>query len=168
MKVYTSLQRIWELVWLLFHSFTSSVMGLNQRLCWIYYPKLGCWQSFLVTWCFSHIGANLVDPKPEWTAVWYVGMYKLCVFHLSLPFSLPPYPHQSQALDVLQCVKEACSKGHLCLTIPWVVQYLSMMDSLALHSDYYKTLFHTLINIYRCVFICHFCVCKIQFLFSSM
>eukprot|EP00731_Ephydatia_muelleri_P026452 Em0018g552a len=57
----------------------------------------------------------------------------------------------SRPLDVLQCVKEACAKGHLCLTIPWVVQYLSMMDSLALHTDYYKTLLHTLINIYRTI-----------------
>ena len=74
--------------------------------------------------------------------VWWIQ----CVL-IVLVFSL----HQSRPLDVLQCVKEACARGHLCLTIPWVVQYLSMVDSLALHTDYYKTLLCNLINIYRCV-----------------
>lgn len=133
-----------------------------------------------ISWLFS-ISSILesvwwapTQSEPEF-GMWTIsGSSGVCILHY---YSTTIYPahtfsfshHQSRPLDVLQCVKEACFRGHLCLTIPWVVQYLSMMDSLALHNEYYKTLLYTLITIYRCV--CFFlmyswCICPQINLFS--
>ena len=43
----------------------------------------------------------------------------LCVIQSQLP------------LCPLHCVRRALRQGRLCVTVPWVVDYLSMMDSLA-------------------------------------
>lgn len=51
--------------------------------------------------------------------------------------------------DVLHCIQEAGVKGHLVLTIPWMVEYLSMMDRQAGTVQHYCTLLHTLMDVYR-------------------
>ena len=56
---------------------------------------------------------------------------------------------QVQQFKIVQFVQEACELGHLCVTVPWVVEYLSMMDPQATMIDHYCTLLHTLMDIYR-------------------
>jgi len=55
-----------------------------------------------------------------------------------------------QPFNILRCVLEAGERGHLCVTIPWVVEYLSMMDPQAATVEHHHTLLHTLMDIYRC------------------
>ena len=61
--------------------------------------------------------------------------------------SLSLKPHVTM---VSKCVSEAVEKCHLSLTIPWAVDYLSMMDSRALQVLQYYSLLHQMITIYRC------------------
>ena len=70
----------------------------------------------------------------------------------SLSSSLPlshSHPRQSEPLPLVQCVLESCDRGHLCVTVPWVVAYLSMMDSHAHKLTSVSSLINTLIDIYR-------------------
>lgn len=57
-----------------------------------------------------------------------------------------PQPHVA---TLTECVCEARKKGHLSLTIPWVVDYMSMMDSHALQLTQYHTLLSQLMMVYR-------------------
>ena len=56
---------------------------------------------------------------------------------------------QAHPSVIAQCVLEARERGHLCLTIPWVVEYLSMMDSQALQVPQYHNLLCQLMDVYR-------------------
>lgn len=51
--------------------------------------------------------------------------------------------------DVLLYIKKAHKEGRLVLTIPWIVEYLSMMDPLAPYLDYYTNTLQGLLYIYR-------------------
>ncbi|KAJ7352921.1 negative regulation of DNA replication [Desmophyllum pertusum] len=51
--------------------------------------------------------------------------------------------------DILSYLKKAWCSGRLVLTIPWVVEYLSMMDPLAPLLDYFSGVLHFLHRIYR-------------------
>ncbi|XP_014670686.1 PREDICTED: codanin-1-like [Priapulus caudatus] len=52
-------------------------------------------------------------------------------------------------VDVLQCVRRAYEHGRCVLTLPWVVEYLSMMDPLAPQLEYYERVLKQLLRIYR-------------------
>ena len=54
-----------------------------------------------------------------------------------------------QPFNILRCVLEAGERGHLCVTVPWVVEYLSMMDPQAAAVEHHRTLLHTLMDFYR-------------------
>ncbi|XP_023930971.1 codanin-1-like [Lingula anatina] len=53
-------------------------------------------------------------------------------------------------LDVYQEIQLACVEGRLVLTVPWVVEFLSMMDSLAPRLQYYSSVCKLLMQIHRC------------------
>ncbi|XP_031563818.1 codanin-1-like isoform X2 [Actinia tenebrosa] len=53
-----------------------------------------------------------------------------------------------QPFDVLCYLKTALEKGNLVLTVPWVVEYLSMMDPVAPYLDYYHKVLILLVHIY--------------------
>lgn len=53
------------------------------------------------------------------------------------------------AVDVLQCVRQACEEHYVTFTIPWVVEFLSMMDPLASELHYYQLVFKQLVKTYR-------------------
>ena len=58
-------------------------------------------------------------------------------------------PFQPEPLPLVQCVLESCDHGHLCVTVPWVVSFLSMMDGHAYKLTSISTLITTLIDVYR-------------------
>lgn len=51
--------------------------------------------------------------------------------------------------DILLYLNEACAQGRLCYTIPWVVEFLSWMDSMSPMLDYYQKIFQKLLSIHR-------------------
>ncbi|XP_029648667.1 codanin-1 [Octopus sinensis] len=51
--------------------------------------------------------------------------------------------------DTLSYLKEASTRGRLCLTIPWVVEFLSWIDKMSPLLDYYQEIFHELLYIHR-------------------
>ncbi|XP_029207694.2 codanin-1-like isoform X1 [Acropora millepora] len=51
--------------------------------------------------------------------------------------------------DVLSHLKKACFQGRLVLTVPWAVEYLSMMDHVAPLLDYFSETLHWLSRTYR-------------------
>ncbi|XP_015780286.1 PREDICTED: codanin-1-like [Acropora digitifera] len=53
--------------------------------------------------------------------------------------------------DVLSHLKKACFQGRLVLTVPWAVEYLSMMDHVAPLLDYFSETLHWLSRTYRCL-----------------
>ncbi|XP_053394864.1 codanin-1-like [Mercenaria mercenaria] len=55
------------------------------------------------------------------------------------------------SIDLLECLISAITRGTLCLTIPWVVECLSMMDPLAPRLDHYQTVLYLLLYIHRYV-----------------
>ncbi|CAG5103097.1 Similar to Cdan1: Codanin-1 (Mus musculus) [Cotesia congregata] len=56
--------------------------------------------------------------------------------------TLPP-------LDLQECLSNSMKNGKLSLTIPWLVQYLAMMDSVAFYLPYYLKLCKILYCLYR-------------------
>ena len=94
-------------------------------------------------------------PKNRWTPTWLRSLLsKLfrswevintsnCV-HIFLPvFQIPVY------FDVLSYLKKASCRGRLVLTVPWAVEYLSMMDPLAPLLDYFSMVLRWLSRKYR-------------------
>lgn len=69
---------------------------------------------------------------------------------LSLVFQIPIQ------FDILSYLKKAWFSGRLVLTIPWAVEYLSMMDPLAPHLDYFSGVLYWLQRIYRFLFLVYF------------
>ena len=56
---------------------------------------------------------------------------------------------QPHVAMVSKCVSEAVENHHLPLTVPWTVEFVSMMDSRALQVPQYHSLLQQLITIYR-------------------
>nr|XP_060616983.1 codanin-1 isoform X2 [Anolis sagrei ordinatus] len=54
-------------------------------------------------------------------------------------------------LDVLKLLKQSIQKRCTVLTIPWVVEFLSLMDCIAPFLDYYGKIFALLLQLYRCM-----------------
>ncbi|XP_060596823.1 codanin-1-like isoform X2 [Ruditapes philippinarum] len=55
------------------------------------------------------------------------------------------------SIDLLECLQSAVTRGTLCLTVPWVVEYLSLMDPLAPRLDHYQTVLYLILYIHRYV-----------------
>ena len=56
---------------------------------------------------------------------------------------------QPTSLELVQCLDEAGSRGHLCMAVPWVVEYLSMMDGQAASQHQCRSVLLLLIAIYK-------------------
>ena len=56
---------------------------------------------------------------------------------------------QPHTLLVSRCVNEAVEREHISLTIPWAVDYMSMIDSHALHVPQVHSLLCQMVAIYR-------------------
>ncbi|KAM5130028.1 codanin-1 isoform 2-T2 [Mantella aurantiaca] len=52
-------------------------------------------------------------------------------------------------LDVLQLLKRSIQDHRTVLTVPWAVEYLSLMDSVAPYLEYYRKVFCRLLHLYR-------------------
>ncbi|XP_055910833.1 protein disks lost [Eupeodes corollae] len=50
--------------------------------------------------------------------------------------------------DVMGMLKVAVSERKLLITIPWIVQYLAMLDHITLQLDYYRNVLHLLYELY--------------------
>ena len=67
-------------------------------------------------------------------------IYRLFLF---ISFQIPIH------FDILSYLKKAWCSGRLVLTIPWAVEYLSMMDPVAPLLDYFSVVLNFLYRIYR-------------------
>ena len=54
-------------------------------------------------------------------------------------------------VDLLDRVRTAYRHCRLVLTVPWVVEYLSMMDPIAAQLEHFQALLTLLVQVYRCV-----------------
>ncbi|XP_054828589.1 codanin-1 isoform X2 [Eublepharis macularius] len=54
-------------------------------------------------------------------------------------------------LDILKLLKQSIQKQRTVLTVPWVVEFLSLMDHIAPFLDYYGKIFTLLLQLYRCL-----------------
>ncbi|XP_040566396.1 codanin-1 [Lepeophtheirus salmonis] len=55
------------------------------------------------------------------------------------------------ALDLVQILRQSLQEERLVVTLPWMVEYCSMIDPISVHLPYYQELFSMLVNIYRTV-----------------
>ncbi|XP_053141858.1 codanin-1 isoform X2 [Hemicordylus capensis] len=55
------------------------------------------------------------------------------------------------ALDILKLLRQSIQKQCTVLTIPWIVEFLSLMDYVAPFLDYYGKIFSLLLQLYRCL-----------------
>uniref|UniRef100_A0A8C5MWA8 Codanin-1 C-terminal domain-containing protein n=1 Tax=Leptobrachium leishanense TaxID=445787 RepID=A0A8C5MWA8_9ANUR len=53
-------------------------------------------------------------------------------------------------LDVLALLRRSIQNRRTILTVPWAVEYLSLVDSVAPFLDYFRKLFSLLLQLYRC------------------
>jgi len=51
--------------------------------------------------------------------------------------------------DLMVFINEAKLRGHLCITVQWIIQYLSMMDPQAPILPQYNSLLGSLVDMYR-------------------
>ena len=75
-------------------------------------------------------------------AIWF---YKLKVNPLKVKFYFQCLPH----IDLQYCLRNAIDQGKLSLTVPWIIEYLAMMDPATLRLPYYKIVLEMLYCIYR-------------------
>lgn len=68
------------------------------------------------------------------------------VFVVTLICDLPQSP---VPVPLLLLLKQAFDQGQLCLTVPWVVEYLAMMDQMAPHLSLYRAVLRKLHFIQR-------------------
>ena len=61
----------------------------------------------------------------------------------------PLFCQSEQPVDVLRYIDTALRCGRVVLTLPWVVEYLSMVDALASCLSYFTRLFKRLLVIHR-------------------
>ncbi|XP_020649345.3 codanin-1 [Pogona vitticeps] len=54
-------------------------------------------------------------------------------------------------LDVLKLLRQSIQKQCTVLTVPWIVEFLSLMDYIAPFLDYYGKIFTLLVQLYRCL-----------------
>lgn len=80
----------------------------------------------------------------------------------SLPLSLPLRSEQldfyfrflfgsSQirpTIDVRELLRKSLTEQKLVVTLPWIVQFLAMLDAVTLRSEYYRQVFHLLYELY--------------------
>ncbi|NWH26837.1 CDAN1 protein, partial [Grus americana] len=52
-------------------------------------------------------------------------------------------------LDILKLLRQSIRDQHSILTIPWIVEYLSLVDHIAPFLDYYRKVFCLLLQVYR-------------------
>ena len=52
-------------------------------------------------------------------------------------------------LDLQTHLAEALVKGRLILTLPWIVEFCSILDDITLQTRYYQKLFETMVQIYK-------------------
>ncbi|OPL20496.1 hypothetical protein AM593_07324, partial [Mytilus galloprovincialis] len=57
--------------------------------------------------------------------------------------------HEHPPIDLHECLRVAVYMRHLTLTVPWVVEFLSMMDLMAPNLDYYQLVLCMLLFIHR-------------------
>ncbi|KAL5008641.1 hypothetical protein ScPMuIL_014222 [Solemya velum] len=57
------------------------------------------------------------------------------------------------SLDILKCIRAAWAVGRLTLTIPWVVEFLSLMDYVAPQLDYFQLVLLLMLHIQRVVWL---------------
>ncbi|XP_076098062.1 codanin-1-like [Mytilus galloprovincialis] len=57
--------------------------------------------------------------------------------------------HEHPPIDLHECLRVAVYMKHLTLTVPWVVEFLSMMDLMAPNLDYYQLVLCMLLFIHR-------------------
>lgn len=81
----------------------------------------------------------------------FLGFLEFLPYRTPSPDSLLPARAMCQSFDLLPCIHEAAERGHLSITLPWVVQYLSMMDTQAPLLQHYSTLLQKLVAVYRSI-----------------
>ncbi|XP_015275531.1 PREDICTED: codanin-1 [Gekko japonicus] len=59
--------------------------------------------------------------------------------------------HTLPVLDILKLLRQSVQKQRTVLTVPWVVEFLSLMDHIAPFLDYYGKIFTLLLQLYRCL-----------------
>ena len=76
---------------------------------------------------------------------YYTCISFMHLFYLFFFLSFQCLPH----IDLQYCLQSAVLQGKLSLTVPWVVEYLAMMDHASLRLPYYKRILEMLYCIYR-------------------
>ncbi|KAK3592928.1 hypothetical protein CHS0354_011728 [Potamilus streckersoni] len=56
---------------------------------------------------------------------------------------------QKVPIDLVLCLRTSVTQGRVSITLPWIVEYLSMMDFMAPHLDYYQLLLFLLLHLHR-------------------
>ncbi|XP_076065179.1 codanin-1 like protein dlt [Oratosquilla oratoria] len=57
------------------------------------------------------------------------------------------------AIDLPEAIRNGASNGGLVVVVPWIVEFLGMVDQVALHTVYFLTVIRVLIFIYRLLYI---------------
>ena len=68
-----------------------------------------------------------------------------CVKSVKIPTILQHLPH----VDICECLRRAYRSERLTLTVPWVVEFLSMMDVIAPGIEYFQTVLLLLLLIHK-------------------
>ncbi|XP_077178853.1 codanin-1 [Paroedura picta] len=61
--------------------------------------------------------------------------------------------HTLPVLDILKLLRQSVQKQRTVLTVPWVVEFLSLMDHIAPFLDYYAKIFTLLLQLYKCLLV---------------
>lgn len=56
-------------------------------------------------------------------------------------------------ININAALRQCASSGRLVVGVTWVVEFLSLVDPVALHSQHYLTVVMTLIAIFRLIYI---------------
>ena len=79
--------------------------------------------------------------------------FQLCIPPLKTPQPVLPLSKDKPSLDLKKIIRGALENQSLVITLPWIIEYCSMLDPISVKMRYIQEIYKELIRIYKFVLV---------------